>query len=703
MRLTLNDLNYIINESYNRLMLLEISNNAIETLFKKYCDDIVVKHFDSTLEYIYDNNIRNINITLADVQSHPNMKLKDYLRLKLMDAFGINRGRGPIKWFRGIIRICFDWTMNPIYFFSKLENKDNLKKFKRIIEYIYTNNLDFDEDLNGLAFGQLYRVVGTKMRIEAYQKWLANKKENSQNVFGEYTVIPINNYEEAAQYSKYTSWCVTHGTNAFNTYTGDGSQFFFCLKNGFEDVVEKQGTNCPLDEYGLSMVSVLVSPDYTAKHVTTRWNHNNNGEDNPNLETLEQVEQVLGIPKNTFTDNLVPEIEYFDMQGLIDNGIDINNIVRTEKEMGSTKIISHRSSNIVLYNAMKDGKLLSKDWYKTIRRYTDFTSLSRTSINGTMYNYFDEKGKIFPNDIKYTVRGAFDENHDIFKVGNSKGEINLMKRGSTELLLSENVLYISKLIYGYAAVENAKGQTNMLKEDFTFLFPKFLDANASYFHVNSNEAREIKVWTEDMLILRSFNGTEETYLNLKTGKVITDQWFKECFNFKNGLGRVHNENNEINMIKTDGTLISEKWFRCINEINGGYFRGIILGEKGETILDPQGNMPINKHWYYVTYYNGKYGIVSPDHDHDQLIDSDGNVIFTTTDMLHNIYGNKIVLAEDNNDYKYFMDINGNILTPKLQLIKVQQQPDEKIYRLFKDVTSEQQYRVNKKTGDIEKV
>lgn len=35
MRLNLNDLRYIIHESYNRLMLLEISNNAIETLLKK--------------------------------------------------------------------------------------------------------------------------------------------------------------------------------------------------------------------------------------------------------------------------------------------------------------------------------------------------------------------------------------------------------------------------------------------------------------------------------------------------------------------------------------------------------------------------------------------------------------------------------------------------------------------------------------------
>ena len=93
-------------------------------------------------------------------------------------------------------------------------------------------------------------------------------------------MIPINNFEEASKYSSYTSWCVTQTSSAFNQYTSDDAQFFFCLKNGFENIEKNKGEECPLDEYGLSMVSILMNSNGEVKHITTRWNHDNEGEDN---------------------------------------------------------------------------------------------------------------------------------------------------------------------------------------------------------------------------------------------------------------------------------------------------------------------------------------------------------------------------------------------------------------------------------------
>lgn len=47
MRLTINDIRYIIKES-KKLLLTEISNNAIETLFKRYMPEY--KHLLKTVE-----------------------------------------------------------------------------------------------------------------------------------------------------------------------------------------------------------------------------------------------------------------------------------------------------------------------------------------------------------------------------------------------------------------------------------------------------------------------------------------------------------------------------------------------------------------------------------------------------------------------------------------------------------------------------
>ena len=67
------------------------------------------------------------------------------------------------------------------------------------------------------------------------------KHTQLQDTFGEYKVVPINSYEEAYKYGNYTAWCVTHTQGNYNGYTSDGSRFFFCLKNGFENVRKKRG------------------------------------------------------------------------------------------------------------------------------------------------------------------------------------------------------------------------------------------------------------------------------------------------------------------------------------------------------------------------------------------------------------------------------------------------------------------------------
>ena len=368
MRLNFNDIRYIIQESYRRVLLTEISNNAIETMIKRYNSDIG-EVMNMTLGELEERQISYLfDINDDDIKSSPMMKMKDYVRLRVMREFNINRGNGPIKYMRGIIRICFDES-NGIDFMSSLVDVNKLKKFKQIVGYIYSNGLDFDEDLNGMNFVQLNRVVGSKMRIGAYRKWLENGKNEygeGGNRFGDYTVVKIDSHNDAARYSEYTSWCVTQRQSWYDDYAGDGSQFYFCLKDGFENVKKIVGEGCPLDEYGLSMVSVCIRPNGEPKHITTRWNHNNSGEDNSKLNTLEKVEKVLGIPKTTFLQhNAHPELDFEDVNDVLeDDYLSLDDIFQIVKPTSEENVFMVYLNN--KWNLVNNRRVVSDKWYNSI-------------------------------------------------------------------------------------------------------------------------------------------------------------------------------------------------------------------------------------------------------------------------------------------------------------------------------------------------
>jgi hypothetical protein len=623
-------------------MLLEISNNAIETLLKKY-NPVIKDAFNFTLSELDTWELVQLNpntslagytilnyigIPKVEIKAMPNMKIKDYLRLKLLKEFEINRGNGPIKYLRGIIRICCDEREGINYFTYGLKDENKLTKFRQIVDFIYTNNLEFDEDLNGLSLIQLHKLIGSKMRITAYQNWLANRKSQDDGIkkYGDYTVIPITCYEDATKYSRYTSWCVTSMAGQYGSYTSDGSKFFFCLKDGFENVKQKIGDGCPLDEYGLSMVSVLVRPNCTAKHVTTRWNHENKGEDNPKLKTLEQVEEILGIPKNAFTDSIVPEIEFNDLQELIDMGVDISRLVITDEQFGKLKLVKFKNANgNFFYNTMIGNKLLSDVWYdKSVAFKNKYFCLTRYSDEGMVRNIFDEKGKIFPEDIHYAISGVFDEKRDIFTVHNSRRSMNLIRRGSSDLLLPEDVYRISEFVYGYAIIETVEGYTNVLTENLTFLWDEPVRMGTAYFRGSSN--KESKLWSEGMLIMKNSFGNE-TYMDISTRKPITDQWFDECFSFENGIGKVQNDNFEMNLIKRDGTLMFDVWCDSIEKFaNRDYFR-VKIRHKGETVINMDGNLIMDRYWQQVFDYTGEYGCAK-NGNNVVAFDAEGNELFS---------------------------------------------------------------------------
>ena len=183
-----------------------------------------------------------------------------------------------------------------LYYDNQLSDAQSIGALDKALKYIHMGGHkdEYDENLNGKSLEELSEMFRDIAR--QYSDSDRQRSANQQFSGGSnYTIIPIDSYQEAKKYSRYTSWCVTQDKTSFDNYTAQGQKFYFCLMNGFKSVRENDD-GAPLNEYGLSMISVLVDCSGDLERVTTRYNHDYNGENNPGLETPEQLEKVLNVP-----------------------------------------------------------------------------------------------------------------------------------------------------------------------------------------------------------------------------------------------------------------------------------------------------------------------------------------------------------------------------------------------------------------------
>ena len=343
--------------------------------------------------YLITENAKNNNMKLA----------RRYLEEKLgwgneeiMDFFGKMQHDIPnvrmnnCKYFLGVTRMIME---------EQLTNGENITKLNAILKYINNNesiNSSFDRNLNGLTFEKLSEQMSEGMEL-AYK---SERKRLGSTDFGErntsYNIVKINSFEEASEYSKFTSWCVAHENKAFNDYTNNGiGIFYFCLKDDFENVPEKIGEGCPLDEYGLSMIAVCVDENGECKTVTCRWNHNNGGNDN--IMSTDELSRLLGVnfyevfkPSTVFKEKLEKALSLSkkgDFSGFDYISDFVNGIARVELNYKFNLIdtngnlhfkqwldwISNFENGIAVFKLNNkwnlidiNGNLLSKQWFDNI-------------------------------------------------------------------------------------------------------------------------------------------------------------------------------------------------------------------------------------------------------------------------------------------------------------------------------------------------
>ena len=313
-----------------------------------------------------------------------------------------------------------------LYLQGQLSDGHSIHELNNALKYIasdahvneYDNNLN-DESLQVLV-NRFKGVAKDDLRQS-----MAASNARQLTVNQDYTIVPINNFEESSKYGKYTSWCVTHYENMFNSYTAGGSgRFYFCLRNGFEEEPEVKGEGCPLDRYGLSMIAVSVDMEGAVNTITCRWNHDMGGNDS--IMTIEELETLLG---RNFYQTFKPYtreelhakgvIMFDEVQSLLDSGKkpeDIFDYVSDFWKEDVTRVNLNRKYNFI----NTEGKIISDTWFDYASDFKD--GFARVKLN-EKFNLINTEGKII-SDTWFDTVYNFSEGFAVIELNRKYNFIN---------------------------------------------------------------------------------------------------------------------------------------------------------------------------------------------------------------------------------------------------------------------------------------
>ena len=342
----------------------------------------------------------------------------EFVRITLRNAFPILRNRNAAKFIDGVTRMFLD---------GQLTDQGTINQLNTTLKYVSSDAHigEYNRDLNDMSAQDLIQRFA-KAVSDDFEK---NKSEiDTMNFEGksQYEIVRIDSFEQAQQYGKYTSWCVTHNENMFNSYTNDGtSQFYFCLRNGFENEESIKGENCPLDNYGLSMIAVSVDENGRLNTCTCRWNHDNGGNDS--IMDPKQISEVIGMNfYQTFKPNNKWKELVDDCMRRLANGEDLNDVFDDIDDLGNGFALVELNGRYNFIN--QNGQLVSPNqWFDDWEPF--YEGFAAVGIN-YKYNFINVRGELlwkgdqwFDDCWRFNEGFARVELNDKYNFINTRGEL----------------------------------------------------------------------------------------------------------------------------------------------------------------------------------------------------------------------------------------------------------------------------------------
>ncbi len=321
-------------------------------------------------------------------------------------------------------------------FDGELSNDEDKRSLNVILKHI--NNCgqayNYNYNLNGLKLSELSNKYIDEIKLNSENDKERSAKAKRGNGNG-YKIIPIYTFEDAKQYSTYTEWCVSKELDDFKDYTKCGNKLYFCLKDGFEQV-QRNDDGAPLNEYGLSMLAVLVDYNGDLSIISTRYNHEHNGENNDNLITVEQLENVLDVnfydifkPYTTEEMDELGIILINQAQSLLDSGKEPSEVFETcyEFSEGFAVVFLNNKTNYIDTN---NKLLLPNQWLDFCCNFKE--GFGQVEIDHK-WNFINANGELLSQNQWFDTCFSFSEGFAVVRLNN---KYNFLKTNGE--LLSPN-------------------------------------------------------------------------------------------------------------------------------------------------------------------------------------------------------------------------------------------------------------------------
>jgi hypothetical protein len=395
------------------------------------------------------------------------------------------------------------------------EASDKERKFIKAMKLLASAHAEeYNNNLNGMNPDDIVERFGVEVKQQSdYERNTMKQRQYSGQ--SNYNIIPIKTHKEAAQYSKYTTWCITQTSDAYESYTNnDNGMFYFMLENGFENIPKERGDGCPKDAYGMSMIAVCIDEQGELKNSTTRWNHENGGNDT--MFTVEELSDLAGI--NFFT-IFKPR---FTKEELITK-------ILGEGTPTEDNLIEHNGYFYVKTNngLLEDnyGMLISFEWvdeYDT----ENGTRLVRNKIN--KYGLVDTNFQYILKPLYGQINSLIDGNYQL-KYNDKWGIMNpnfqwILKPEYSKIVLNNDGTYSTYDVKGKEGLidKNFQWLKNPYENQYDYLKPALEEKPST----KKNENRKIK----KIIISESQLPVIQKYLFLNNISNIITEHINECIN-----------------------------------------------------------------------------------------------------------------------------------------------------------------------------
>ena len=551
-----------LNESVKRSLLTEAKWGKNRQIARRYVENLMKNDkqlYDTVKRMLYnhvgvDNIIEQSNGEVFVLTNNDEIPLESWFFFQLITEMNLGHNKN------GVINDCkYDLGLCKLYMNELLVNHNQqinsqitpiigfLRATPHFLEAVQENNPEFD--YNNVTLQQLQELTAEPMK-----KMRSSNKEKYQglginNVRQDYDIYRLENTEHAQNFQlkdgrtidlrKYTSWCITSSQDNYDAYAGQFGVFYVCLQDGFEQVPEEVGDNCPLDEYGLSMIAICVTPEGDLKNVTCRWNHANRGNDT--IMTDEQLAELFNaVPYALFPPRSQEElremgyITFEEVVSHVQQG-DFNIFNYVQETSFGLKICSLKKQN-QKYLIKPNGEIIGNTGFNKILLCGNCFKVQNNNLTSFLIRVGD--------DYKFITNAQgeklwFDQIY-------GDGDLFRVNKNNKENYIVPDCKGGYKLVYG---------NINNTDEWFDYIHKEI---TCDWFCVGKNNNGNQRLY--NYIVPDCKGGYKLVYGNINN----TDEWFdiivkrKYCDCFM--VGKNNDENQRLyNYMDINGNLLLDKW------------------------------------------------------------------------------------------------------------------------------------------------